>query len=66
MPRRTDHHLMLPRGLLLHFEPDSLLLFQNKALGGQEETECQGPVWLIPGSDRWGSSCGRRRVLVGD
>lgn len=34
MPHRTDRHLMLPHGLLLHFEPDWLLLFQNKALWG--------------------------------
>lgn len=40
---RTDCHLMLPSGLLLYFEPVSLLFFQNKAIGGKRKQSGRVP-----------------------
>lgn len=62
MPDRPSSHVT--QGPLLCFEPDSFLLFQNKALGGGKRKQWQGPVWLIPGSDMWGSSCGKEGFLL--
>lgn len=63
---QTDGHLMLPKVLSSTLNLTLFSFSKNKALGGGKRKQRQGPVWLIPGSDMWGSSCGKRRVLVGD